>query len=359
MYAIEIEQVYKSYGDFPVLEDLNLRVMQGRVYGLLGPNGAGKTTLIHLMLGFLKANRGTINVLGTRNLERVRGRIGYVPERLRYHMRYSAREYLRFLGQFSDMDAALLRQRVEEELERAGLVNVANRMLEKYSKGMLQRLGIAQALLADPELLVIDEPTSGLDPSGQRDVLDLLAELRSSGHTIFLCSHQLGEIEELCDDVGVLANGRLIAEANVHQLRSSDVSVSIQVDRLSPETRIRLARISPNIKYGDHTILLHPNNQSLQHEVLRALTDAHVTILSLNPLERPLERLYLQAVQDEAPAFFPSPPVDETSESLLSPGFDVRDPLLKDLLNRYLNARPNGNDEAKGADQTDGSDEKR
>ncbi|NTW02105.1 MAG: ABC transporter ATP-binding protein, partial [Oscillochloris sp.] len=189
--VIEIEDLSKSYGSLQVLRGLSLRVAAGEVYGLLGPNGAGKSTLLHLMLGFLKPSSGNLRILGSRSLDGVHAQIGYIPERQRYHTRYTAREYLRFIGEFSGLRGTELSARVDQELRTVGLEDDANRMLSNFSKGMLQRVGVAQALLCDPALLLIDEPTSGLDPSGQREILDLLAAVRDRGHTVFLCTHYL------------------------------------------------------------------------------------------------------------------------------------------------------------------------
>lgn len=300
MYAIDIEHAAKSYGDLAVLRDLNLQVHEGEVYGLLGPNGVGKSTLIHLLLGFLKLNSGSIKVLGESSLAAVRGRLGYVPERLRYHTRYSAREYLRFLGRFSDLKGAVLHERVDRELARVGLSDAADRRLGTFSKGMLQRLGIAQALLAEPDLLLIDEPTSGLDPGGQREVLDLLTEVRAHGHTILLCTHYLHEIEYLCDRVGILTRGAISAEASTTQLRVPGSSATIQVDMLSAEVRAELQALDQAVQCGERTITLRASTAELQTRVLRCLLDAGISIISLTPIESALEQLYLRTVRGAA-----------------------------------------------------------
>src|SRR5689334_10413034 len=232
MYAIQTDNLYKYYDSVDVLKGLDLRVAPGQVYGLLGPNGSGKSTLLHLLLGFLKPSKGTVQLFGEQDLEQVRGRVGYLPERLRYHLRYTGREYLRYLGRFSDLGEPGLSERVEQELAAVRLTDAADRMLSTYSKGMLQRLGIAQALLADPEILLIDEPTSGLDPAGQREMLDLLAEVRSRNHTIFLTTHYLDEIDVICDTVGILYAGKLAAELDVQSLRAPGRNVLIEVDQL-------------------------------------------------------------------------------------------------------------------------------
>ncbi|MCG8348788.1 MAG: ABC transporter ATP-binding protein [Chloroflexales bacterium] len=325
MHTIEVDDLHKSYGSFSVLCGLTLSVTAGKVYGLLGPNGSGKSTFIHLLMGFLKPTSGKLCVLGATDPELVSGRIGYVPERLRYHTRYSAREYLHFLGKFSDMDSSTLSTRVDEELKRVGLSNAADRLLATYSKGMLQRLGVAQALLNDPDLLLIDEPTSGLDPAGQREVLDLLAEIRSRGHTIFLCTHYLDEIEYLCDRVGVLAHGRIAAEADVCTLGVASSSVKIQVKQINPVLQQRLVQIAPAVKCNATSITLDPSNDILQATVLRTLLDAEASIVSLEPLEHPLERFYLQAVRGEAPSYEPV---------TYTPSPSKGDTLLNELLRR-------------------------
>jgi ABC-2 type transport system ATP-binding protein len=310
MHAIEIENLYKSYDGLQVLSGLNLRVQEGQVYGLLGPNGVGKSTLIHLLLGFLKPTRGVLRVFGQQDLEQVRGRIGYLPERLRYHLRYSGREYLRYLGQFSDLHGPHLSARVEQELAAVGLLDAADRRLATYSKGMLQRLGIAQALLSDPDILLIDEPTSGLDPAGQREMLDLLAEVRGRNHTIFLTTHFLDEIELLCDTVGILFGGKLAAEIDVQSLHAPGRSVLIKVAHISPELTQQLQRFSPAVRCTGREINLQPNTAALQAQVLRALLDANVPIIALEPLGRPLEDIYMRIVRGEIadlPAAEPPP----------------------------------------------------
>ena len=298
MYAIQTNNLYKSYDTISVLKGLDLRVPAGQVYGLLGPNGSGKSTLLHLLLGFLKPTQGTIQLFGERDLELVRGRIGYLPERLRYHVRYSAREYLRYLGQFSDIREPKLSERVEAELAAVHLTDVADRRLSTYSKGMLQRLGIAQALLSDPEVLLIDEPTSGLDPAGQREMLDLLAEVRSRNRTIFLTTHYLDEIDTLCDTVGILYAGKLAAELDVQSLRVPGRNVVIKVDRLRPELAETLQRMA-GVRCKGREIALQPNTPALQAQVLSVLLREGVAIISLEPQERPLEDIYLRIVRGE------------------------------------------------------------
>jgi ABC-2 type transport system ATP-binding protein len=341
MFAIEIDNLYKSYDGLPVLAGLSLEVPEGQVYGLLGPNGAGKSTLIHLLLGFLKPNRGTLRIFGERDIDAVRGRIGYLPERLRYHLRYSGREYLRYLGHFSDIREPQLSTRVDEELRAVGLLDAADRMLATYSKGMLQRLGIAQALLADPDILLIDEPASGLDPAGQREMLHLLAEVRNRGHTIFLTTHFLEEVEQLCDTVGILFNGKLATELDVQSLRAPGRNALITVAQTTPDIAAQLQQLSPAVHCNGRDILLQPNSSALQAQVLRALLDAGVAIIALEPQGRPLEEIYLRVVRGEpADGAIGEPPPGMFAppghpDAIATPGRPASgDTLLRELLSK-------------------------
>lgn len=325
--VIEIEGLSKSYGSLQVLRELNLRVSAGEVYGLLGPNGSGKSTLLHLMLGFLRPNAGSLRVLGSEQPDRVRARIGYIPERQRYHTRYSAREYLRFIGEFSGLRGAELFGRVEQELQTVGLDADADRAMAAFSKGMLQRVGVAQALLCDPVMLLIDEPTSGLDPGGQREVIDLLAAVRDRGHTVFLCTHYLHEIEQLCDRVGVLSGGQIVAEARVRDLRAPGGSVLIEVDAIGAELRGSLEALAPGVSCDARTVRVSRNTPQLQAMVLRRLLDAGAAIIALEPLESPLEQLYLTAVRGGLPAPTPAPELGPIESLPLSPPPSAAPPL--------------------------------
>jgi ABC-2 type transport system ATP-binding protein len=325
MDVIEIDHLYKSYGSLSLLNDLSLRIAEGEVYGLIGGHGSGKSTLLHLLLGFLKPSAGRLRVLGTPDLETARQRVGYMPERMHYHLRFTAREYLRFLGQFSDMHGTWLRRRVDEQLHQVGLEHMADRKLSTFSKGMLQRLGIAQALLADPDVLLLDEPLGALDATDQRELIDILTDLRAQGHTVLVGSHYTDALAQLCDRVGILTEGTIVAETYIRILRQPGGSVRLQVDRLTPGMRLHLSHLAPNISCSEQRITIQHNTPDLQARVLRTLLDAGIALLALEPLEHPLEQFYLRALHQTEASHHPSGH-HEPHES------EKNDPLLDSLL---------------------------
>ncbi|MCS6842622.1 MAG: ABC transporter ATP-binding protein [Roseiflexus sp.] len=325
MDVIELDEVHKSYDGIPVLRGVSLRVPQGIVYGMLGPHGAGKTTLIHLLLGFLRPDRGVIRMFGSNNLHQVDGRVGYVPERLRYHNRYTVREYLWYLGRFSGLSGATLRRRVDAEISACGLTSVANRPMSALSRGMVQRVGIAQALLSEPDLLLIDEPTASLDPEGQQDVIELLAAVRRRGCTILMATHFLDEADLLCDRIGILHGGRIIAEADTCTLQRPAGSVVITVADMPAAAKSALTALSPAVQCNRHEITLTPNTPELQAQVVRLLLDHGVTIMTLAPQRHPIEEFYLAAVSGHAKR-------DRSSEAPTSRLQGSEDVLLHELL---------------------------
>lgn len=217
--VLQVDEVVRSFDGVKVVDGLSLSLSRGEVMGFLGTNGAGKTTTIKMLLGLLKPTSGTVRVLdGDPADPSVRRLIGYMPETAYYYPYLNARELLAFYGGICGMDAKVIRARSEELLERVGLADSAKRPLKTYSKGMLQRAGIAQALLSDPELLVLDEPFTGLDPLARIHFRELLRELRAAGKSIFFSSHELGETELLCDRVAIMKRGKCLYQGALRDL---------------------------------------------------------------------------------------------------------------------------------------------
>jgi len=217
MNAVEIQGVSQRYGSMTVLHDLNLNLGEGEVLGLFGHNGAGKTTSMKLILGLLSPSEGQVKVLGRApNDPQVRRQLGYLPENVTFYPQLSGRETLRH---FARLKGAALTQ-VDELLEQVGLAHAADRRVKTYSKGMRQRLGLAQALLGEPKLLLLDEPTVGLDPIATQDLYQLIDRLRQRGTSIILCSHVLPGVEAHINRAAILAKGRLQAVGSLSQLRA-------------------------------------------------------------------------------------------------------------------------------------------
>src|SRR5437899_1094731 len=201
------------------VRDLDLRIEPGEVYGLLGPNGSGKSTTLIIILGLISPTRGCTEFFGRDSrLVKSREAVGFLPENPYFYKYLSGEETLRFFGRLCGLGGAGLRNRMDELLALVGLTNARKRRLGTYSKGMLQRIGLAQALIHDPRLVVLDEPTAGVDPAGSREIRDLILDLKRRGITVLLSSHLLAQAQEICDHVGILADGVLVREGRLQEL---------------------------------------------------------------------------------------------------------------------------------------------
>jgi len=201
------------------VRDLDLRIEPGEVYGLLGPNGSGKSTTLKIILGLVSPTRGRTEIFGRDSrLVESRVAVGFLPENPYFYKYLTGEETLRFFGRLCGLGGARLRERIDELLDLVGLIKARKQRLGTYSKGMLQRIGLAQALIHQPKLLVLDEPTAGVDPAGSREIRDLICDLRNRGITVLLSSHLLAQAQEICDRVGILADGVLVREGRLEEL---------------------------------------------------------------------------------------------------------------------------------------------
>ncbi|MGH7729908.1 MAG: ATP-binding cassette domain-containing protein [Candidatus Eiseniibacteriota bacterium] len=288
----------------PGIEDLNLEVERGEIMGCLGPNGAGKTTTLKLLTGLLKPTRGAAWLLGV-PITRVesRRRLGFLPEQPYFYEYLSGIEYLEFVGQLSGLQAHEAHERGRRWLGRVGLDARPQLVLRKYSKGMLQRLGLGAALMHDPELLILDEPMSGLDPFGRRDVRDLIQEQRDRGTTVLFSSHILPDVESLCDRVAIIMAGRLTRLATVGEIVSGSrqrVAIhcaGVPLLEIAPELRDVLERRD----HSHETVFLLDDDLRL-NEVMHWLLRRGATIRSVTPQRTSLEDLFLDAARARADA---------------------------------------------------------
>lgn len=218
------------------VRDLDLQVDAGQIYGLLGPNGSGKSTTLKIILGLVTPTHGRTQIFG-QDSDRVASReaVGFLPESPYFYKFLTGEETLRFYGKLCGLRGAALKNRVGEMLELVGLTDARKRRLGGYSKGMLQRIGLAQALIQEPALLVLDEPTAGVDPAGAREIRDLILELKSRGITVLLSSHLLGQVQEICDRIGILANGVLVREGALSDLLGIENQTQIILENASDD----------------------------------------------------------------------------------------------------------------------------
>src|SRR5438128_1474994 len=244
--VVETRRLTKVYRDFwgrqkkVALRALNLTINRGEIFGLLGPNGSGKTTTIKLLLGLLFPTEGDALVFGQPAAEvRKNERIGYLPEESYLYRFLNAEETLDFYGRLFNLDANVRRERAEKLIETVGLKNDKKRILKEYSKGMRQRIGLAQALINDPELVILDEPTSGLDPIGTRWMKDLIIRLRDQGKTVLMCSHRLDDVQDVCDRIAILHDGELQELGKVSKLLQVANRVEVQASGLKPTDELR------------------------------------------------------------------------------------------------------------------------
>lgn len=297
--VVSCTNLTKVYEDgTTALKNLNLSIEPGASFGLLGENGAGKSTLVRLIMGFILPTKGELSVLGERKVSRAHPRIGYLHERAFVELRFTGKNYLTYMAQLSDLWGKQCSSRVGEVLELVDLGDVGNQKLGAYSKGMLQRLCIAQALLTDPEFLILDEPTGGLDPYSQWKVRQIIDELRVRGKTLLICSHYLAEVESLCGTVGIMQRGQLIRHSTVEELiRMPDiVEITLGDDQLASDVAKNLT-IDKYVQATEGNLLkIHSSDQQ---RVLAALVNAEVPLQALNQVSKTLEEVYIQATRPE------------------------------------------------------------
>ncbi len=303
MAAIEILDLEKSYlvgfwrkRPKVALRPLRLTIEEGEVFGFLGPNGAGKTTTLKLLMGLVFPTAGTARILGMDvDDPRVKSQIGFLPEQPYFYDHLSARELLNYYGQLSGVPVKARSARVEQMLGRVGLADAAGMQLRKFSKGMLQRVGLAQAILHDPKLVFLDEPMSGLDPMGRREVRDLIQQLRSEGKTVFFSTHILSDAEALCDRVAVIHQGELRGVGAVAEL-SSETQGKIEIIFCAQRVPAALTSLGAEARVsGDMVNAVLPEEQ--QDAALEALRRERLKLISLAPVRRSLEEYYVQKLR--------------------------------------------------------------
>ena len=307
MSVIETQSLHKTYRTLfgkasPALRGVSLNVEPSTIFGLIGANGAGKTTLVKILLGLSHASSGSAQLLGGHPGDSgIRRRVGYLPEQMRVPDHMKARGFLRYMGQLHGVDSRLLDRRVPELLEQVGLGGV-RKFVKDFSKGMLQRLGLASALVNEPEMLFLDEPTDGLDPVGRKEVRDLLTRLRSEGKTIFLNSHLLSEIEMVCDQIVILHNGEVARTGTPEEFTRGAGLTSIRVAAVGESVQAAAAMVDASASWQGTTLRFSPRDRAHLNEMLDRLRAVPVEIEAVEPAKQSLEQFFLQVVGGASPA---------------------------------------------------------
>ena len=303
MPIIEINNLTKDYEvgfwrkrKVRALDGLSLNVEAGQIFGFLGANGAGKTTTLKLLMRLIFPTAGSARILGQDISDvSMHARIGYLPENPYFYDYLSPREFLDYCGQLFGVDQAERNRRTDSLLTRVNLDSKSwNRQLRKLSKGMLQRVGLAQALVNDPEIIFLDEPMSGLDPVGRREVRDLIASLRTEGKTVFMCSHILSDIEVLCDNIAILKKGKLAHVGSLDELRAREGSLIEIIAAGADETTLKRNLTDGAAVIADSSGLrIHIQDEKELESVIAALRKANGKVVSVQPVRQSLEDLFV------------------------------------------------------------------
>lgn len=304
MHAIEIEGLSKDYpvGFWkkqlrPALKPLNLSVESGETFGFLGPNGAGKTTTLKLLMGIIFPTAGAARILGQDFREPdIKRRIGFLPEQPYFYDYLSAPELLDYYARLSGVAEAGRKQRIHHLLDRVGLGDVGNKQLRKFSKGMLQRVGIAQAIIHDPEVIFLDEPMSGLDPLGRHEIRELIQALKDAGKTIFFSTHILSDAEALCDRVAVIHKGELRGIGVINDLRSSGAG-RVEVIWEGPYALQVAKRFVTESHITGELVRAAASSENLD-SLLESLRQQHARLISVTPIHGTLEEYFLSKTSD-------------------------------------------------------------
>jgi ABC-2 type transport system ATP-binding protein len=315
--AIEINELTKTYRSLfglrnvTAVDNLNLTVQEGEVFGFLGPNGAGKTTTIKILLGILYPTSGECKLFGERFISnsafapetsnsKLKADIGYLPEGTYFPEFLTGREVLSFYGKLYGLRGANLKKRINDVLDVVGMQYASERLVQHYSKGMRQRIGLAQALLSDPKLMILDEPTVGLDPIARREIRDLMLKLRNLGKTLFVCSHELSEVEMICDKIAIINRGKLIKHGKLIDLMLQDRVLEIHVASLAEAACKKLESSGCAIGKAETglTCVRLPADCGL-YEVIDILKADSTEILGIKPRKESLEDLFIRSVKEE------------------------------------------------------------
>ena len=301
--VVETKDLTKRYDGTTVVDRLNLHVAENEVFGLLGPNGAGKTTTILMLLGLTEPASGAARVFGfdsTKEPLKVKRLAGYLPERLGFYENLTARENLKFIARLNNIGEVESQRLVGEVLEAVGMADMADTAVSKFSRGMKQRLGIADVLVKKPRVAFLDEPTAGLDPEGINQILDLIAKLPKKGTTVVLSSHRLYEVQRVCHSIGILSKGKLVVEGSLAALGRKALAegryrIEVGTAKASPQLRKVISKISGVRKVEAKGNVMHITaDADLRAEIAKAVIDSDIPLTKMDIQEFSLDEIYMK-----------------------------------------------------------------
>ncbi len=305
--AIETKGLTKSYDGVTVVDHLSLRIAEKEIFGLLGPNGAGKTTTILMLLGLTEPTSGTAEICGhnpTREPLQVKRLIGYLPENVGFYNNLTARENLRFTAELNNISQAEANATITELLEAVNISDVGDQSVGKFSRGMRQRLGIADVLVKKPKVVVLDEPTAGLDPEGINHILGLIANLPKMGTTVILSSHRLHEVQKICHRVGIMSKGKLVAEGSLDELgkqAQAGTRYRIEVETTEPSPRavgiIQGVKGVLKVEVKDNLLLISADSD-LRAEISRVMVENNLPPIAIRTQTFTLDDIYMRYFQE-------------------------------------------------------------
>lgn len=313
---IEVTNLTKKYGDHIAVDHLSFRVEKGQIYGFLGPNGAGKSTTMNIITGYLAATEGTVTIDGKdvqKDPEEAKRSIGYLPELPPLYVDMTVREYLDFVAELKKVPKKERKQQIDEVMEMTQITDMQQRLIRNLSKGYRQRVGLAQAILGYPEVIILDEPTVGLDPKQIIEIRDLIRKL-GENHTVILSSHILSEVSAVCDHIMIIAHGKLVASdspENLQKLMSGSMELNLEVKGSAAAVKSALQEISQIDRIKENTEasknvaklkVISKENADIREQVFYALADAKLPILEMTHAEKSLEDIFLELTEDVAPS---------------------------------------------------------
>lgn len=302
-FAIETQDLTKKYDGVTVVDHLNLHIKEKEVFGLLGPNGAGKTTTILMLLGLSEPASGTARVFGfdpAREPLKVKRLIGYLPEKVGFYENLTARENLKFIAELNNFSSAEASRKADEALEMVNLTDRANGAVGKFSRGMKQRLGIADVLIKNPKVVFLDEPTAGLDPEGINSLLDLIAGLPKKGTTVVLSSHQLYQVQRVCHSIGILSKGKMVIEGNIDELGREALAggryrIMVETAQPSPQLVGVIKKIKGVLNVeAEANKLIVSTESDLRAEISKAVVGNDVPLIQVKIQEFSLDEIYMK-----------------------------------------------------------------